>query len=241
MKHRTVAAVMTPADQVVSVRADTGYKEIASLLADRQISAVPVLDDTSHVLGIVSEADLLAKESLLEDGESRVPLFVGARTRATRTKAAGRSAADLMTSPAITIGPDEDVVQAARLMESRRVKRLPVADAQGRLLGIVSRRDVLRLFVRPDREIREEVQEEVLLKMLWVDPAPLEVTVADGVVHLHGEVENRTLAELIGSVVRRTDGVVAVVNNLTFTIDDTKETTPQGPIHGVFEGRRRNR
>jgi CBS domain-containing protein len=237
MKHRTVAAVMTPAENVVSVHTDTGYKEIAELLTERQVSAVPVLDGTSHVVGVVSEADLLVKESLLEVAE-HPSLIAGPKARAARGKQAGRTAGELMTSPAITIGPEVDVVQAARLMEARRVKRLPVADAQGRLLGIVSRRDILRLFVRPDGEIRHEIREEVLLRMLWVDPAPLDVTVADGVVHLHGEVENRGLAELIGSLVRRTDGVVDVVNGLTFRVDETEHEPVQGPIYGIFGSRR---
>jgi CBS domain-containing protein len=238
MKHRTVAAVMTPAAKVVSVHTDIGYKDIAQLLTEHRISAVPVLDGTSRVVGIVSEADLLLKESQLEMNE-HPSLVAGAKTRAARVKSAGRTAVDVMTSPAITIGPDQDVVQAARLMDSQRVKRLPVTDEQGHLLGIVSRRDVLRLFVRPDHEIRDEVRSEVLLKMLWLDPAPLDVTVADGIVHLHGEVESRSLSELIGSLVRRTDGVVDVVNNLTYAVDDTAGEKPQGPIHGIFEGRRR--
>jgi CBS domain-containing protein len=241
MKHRTVAAVMTPAAQVVSVHGGTGYKEIARLLAEHRISAVPVLDATSHVVGIVSEADLLAKESLLEDGQDRLPLFMGAGTRATRTKAAARSAIGLMTSPVVTIGPDEDVVQAARLLQSHRIKRLPVTDPQGRLLGIVSRRDILRLFSRQDQDIRHEVREDILLKMLWVDPESVEVTVVDGIVHLHGEVANRSLAELIGSVVRRTDGVVDVVSNLTFGFDDSEVDPQERPFHGIFEGRRWNR
>jgi predicted transcriptional regulator len=237
MKHRKVSAVMTPADQVTTVGIDTSFKEIAHLLAEHQISAVPVLDDTSHVIGVVSEADLLAKESLLE--ERRAPLIAGQRSRDTHTKAKARTAGWLMTSPAITISPDDDVVQAARLLETRRIKRLPVTDPQGRLLGIVSRRDILRLFLRTDLEIRDEVREDVLLGMLWIDPGPLDITVIDGVVHLHGEVGTRSLAELIGSLVHRTDGVVDAVNNLTYAVDDTKTEAPPGQMHGVFEQRRR--
>jgi CBS domain-containing protein len=231
---------MTPAAKVVSAHTDTGYKEIAQLLTEHGISAVPVLDGASQVVGVVSEADLLVKESLLEADE-HPSVIAGSKTRAARVKSAGRTAADVMTSPAVTIGPDQDVVRAARLMEAKRIKRLPVTDEQGRLLGVVSRRDILRLFVRSDQDIRNEVRDDILLKMLWVDPASLDVTVADGIVHLHGEVENRSLAEVIGSLVRRTDGVVGVANDLTFGFDDTEDDGQHGPLYGIFEGRRRTR
>jgi CBS domain-containing protein len=230
---------MTPAEQVTSVGPATGYKEIARLLTEHRISAVPVLDGASQVIGVVSEADLLVKESLLE--QRHAPLLAGPRTHETQAKAAGRTAGELMTAPAITIGPDEDVVQAAKLLEARRVKRLPVTDPQGRLLGIVSRRDILRVFLRTDEEIRAEVRDDLLLRMLWIDPAPLDVTVIDGVVHLHGEVATRSLAELVGTLVRRTDGVVAVVDNLSFAVDDAKHEAQPRQLHGVFDSRKRHR
>lgn len=236
MRHRTVSSVMTPADEVVSVRKDTSFKEIAGLLAEHRISAVPVLDEDSHVIGIVSEADLLAKESGMEPRQ--MPLIVGRKERvASQAKAGATIAAELMTAPAVTIGLNEDVVYAARLMESRHVKRLPVADEDGRLVGIVSRRDILRLFVKPDPVIREEIAEDVLLGALWIDPTKLEIAVVDGVVHLHGQVETRSLADLIGAVVRRTDGVVNVVNRLTWARDDAQDQLPGSRYRGVFERR----
>ena len=236
MRHRTVSSIMTPADEVVSVRKGTSFKEIAELLAEHRISAVPVLDEDSHVVGIVSEADLLAKESGMEPRQT--PLFAGRKDRLTSlAKGTATVAGELMTAPAVTIGLNEDVVYAARLMEGRRVKRLPVTDEDGRLVGIVSRRDILRLFIKPDPAIREEIAGDVILGALWIDPAELEIAVVDGVVHLHGQVETRSLAGLIGAVVRRTDGVVGVVNRLTWARDDTRDRVPGSRYHGVFERR----
>jgi CBS domain-containing protein len=137
----------------------------------------------------------------------------------------------------VTVGLNEDVVFAARLMETRHVKRLPVTDEQGRLQGLVSRRDILRLFVQTDAEIRHEITEDVILGTMWVDPASLDVTVDDGVVRLRGEVESRSVAELIGVLARRTDGVVDVVNDLTYARDDREDRPPPtGPL-GVFTRR----
>jgi CBS domain-containing protein len=142
-----------------------------------------------------------------------------------RAKATAATAEELMTSPVVRIGPEEDIVQAARIMEARKVKRLPVTDPQGRLVGIVSRRDVLRVFLRPDEELREELVH--LLDMAGVTPADLRVQVRKGVVHLGGEVRYRRLAEIVGSLARRVDGVVDVVNRLTYVVDDT-ETAKRG-------------
>lgn len=219
-----ISSVMTPAEQVVSVRPETLYKVIAGLLDEHRISAVPVLDDDSRVVGIVSEADLLARESVLE--ERQVPRIAGPWAQAVREKAAGVTAAELMTSPVVKIGPGEDIVQAARIMEARRVKRLPVTDPQGRLLGIVSRHDVLRVFLRSDEELHEDVIH--LLDMMGVAPGDLRVQVRAGIVHLGGELRYRRLAEIIGSLARRVDGVVDVVNRLTYVVDDTARGKPDG-------------
>lgn len=237
MKHRKVAGVMTPAERVVSITADTRYKEIARLLAEHRISSVPVLDAKSRVVGIVSEADLLAKESGI--GAQPAPLLGTRRDHQARAKAASSTAAGLMSSPAVTIGPEQDVVRAARLMQDRRLKRLPVVDADGVLAGLVSRRDLLGVFLRSDEEIREEVVEDIILGALWVDPTALEIEVAEGVVRLRGDVETKSLAAVIDSAVRRADGVVDVVNELGFARDDREDKVPGSPYHGVFEVRKR--
>jgi CBS domain-containing protein len=217
MEHRKVGALMTRADAVVSVREDTRFKDIAALLLEHGISAVPVLDAEGRVAGVVSEADLMIKESRAEDPHFSVN--VPADTRTTVTKATGMTARDVMTSPAVTIGADRDAVDAARLMEGKAVKRLPVVDSEGRLAGVISRRDILRVFVRTDEEIRVEVR-EILNRLLWLDPDEQVVEVGNGVVGLVGEVETHSLAELAGSVISRVDGVVSVLNGLTYRLDD---------------------
>src|SRR5947207_11121421 len=165
MKRWYVGDVMTR--DVVSVGTTTGYKEIADLMVRHSISAVPVVDAQRHVLGVVSEADLLAKLEYA-DRVPRHPL-AARRIRADRQKAAGDTAGELMTTPAVTVGPTETVTRAARLMDAARVKRLPVVDADGRLVGIVSRRDLVRLYTRPDPQVRTSVTEGVL-RLLWIDP-----------------------------------------------------------------------
>ena len=214
MKHRMVSNVMTPAEQVVSVRPQTLFKEIVRLLEQHKISAVPVLDDGLRVIGIVSEADLLAREDVLEQP----------RRRAELEKAAADTAAELMTSPAVRIGPGEDIVQAARIMEARKVKRLPVTDPQGRLLGIVSRRDLLRVFLRSDADLLADVVRVV--DLVGVTPGDLRIQVRAGVVHLSGELPYRRLAEVIGTLTRQIDGVVDVVNRLTYGGESAGQAEP---------------
>lgn len=214
MKHRMISSVMTPAELVISVRPETLFKEIAGLLAQHRISAVPVLDDDLRVTGVVSEADLLAREDILEERQAR----------ATREKAAADTAAELMTSPAVTIGPGEDIVQAARIMEVRKVKRLPVTDPQGRLVGVVSRRDLLRVFLRTDEDLHADVVR--LLELVGVTPGDLRIQVRAGVVHLSGELRYRRLSEVIATLTRQIDGVVDVVNRLTYGGDDAGRAEP---------------
>src|SRR5438552_353453 len=165
MKRWHVGDVMTR--EVVSVESTTGYKEIADLMVGHGISAVPVVDADRHVLGVVSETDLLAKLEYA-DRVPRHPLL-SRRLRTAQQKAAGDTATGLMTEPAVTVGPTETVTRAARLMDAARVKRLPVVDADGRLVGIVSRRDLVRLYTRPDPQVRTSVTEGVL-RLLWIDP-----------------------------------------------------------------------
>lgn len=236
MDHRKVSSVMTPAERVYSVRVDTGYKDIANLLSEHGISAVPVLDDNGHVIGVVSEDDLLAKESHLEGPPEDSHGFASAGHAERRAwhKAAATAANELMTKPPVTIGAHQDVVQAARKMAERHVKRLIVTDARGGLQGVVSRRDVLKVFTRSDEEIRREIVEDVIHDMFWIDPATIDITVADGVVHLRGHLEDWGQAELMCGMIRRTDGVVAVVNEIEF--DNGPHSRPRriGPL-GIFQ------
>ncbi|TMR87789.1 CBS domain-containing protein, partial [Nonomuraea basaltis] len=161
----TVADVMT--DKVVSVTAATPFKDIAEALINGGISAVPVTDDDNHVIGMVSEADLLRKEEFREEFYRegyRPPLRARLRHPKGRQKADGDTAAQLMTSPAITASP---AATAARLMDAHDVKRLAVLDLNGRLVGIVSRRDLVKLFLRGDAEIAAEIRDDILGRTLW--------------------------------------------------------------------------
>lgn len=207
----TVKDVMTA--DVVAVRSDTSFKDMASLLSTSRISALPVLDEAGQIIGVVSEADMLIKEA---DQASYPGFFGGLRRRRDHEKAAGICAADLMSSPAIVIRPDEPVQHAARLMYERGVKRLLVVDEAGRLLGIVSRSDVLGVFGRPDEDIRREVAGQVILHSFLTDPRLFNVTVRDGIVTMTGRPETAELGKLIIEAVRRLDGVVAVQDQLSY-------------------------
>ena len=207
----TVKDVMTT--RVVCVRQGATYKDMAALLREHRVSAFPVLDDEDRVIGVVSEADLLAKEAL--DGE--IPgRRGGILPRRQRTKAAGETAADLMSSPPITITADDSVVHAARLMQGNRVKRLPVVTTEGRLIGIVSRADVLSAYGRPDEDIRQEIIETVILGTILTDPARFTVTVQDGIVTIAGEPETSAVGRDIVDCARHVEGVVAVRDRLSY-------------------------
>ncbi len=233
--NSTVREVMTT--RVIWVRKDASFREMATALRQHRVSAFPVVDDDGQVIGVVSEADLLAKEALDTEPEDLPGMITGILHRKEAEKARGITAGDLMTSPAIIAHPGDSVEHAARLMHDRRVKRLPVVDEDGRLLGIVSRADLLRPFIRPDAEIRSEILQDVLLRTLWIDPREVEVTVDDGVVRLGGTLESRSVAELVGRVVRHSDGVVDVVNELGYVRDDSDYKPEPGALHGVFESR----
>jgi CBS domain-containing protein len=201
----TVRDVMTTS--VVMVRKDASFKEMAAMLRSRRISAFPVVDDAGRVIGVVSEGDLLVKEAVNAEGTS---LIAALRHLREDDKVAGITAGDLMTWPAITIGPDAPVEEAARLMYDRRVKRLPVVNAAGRLLGIISRVDVLAVFSRPDADIRDEVMQQALPGILPAAPHALDVEVRDGIVTISGAPQTSELTHAIIDAVRHVQGVVSV-------------------------------
>jgi CBS domain-containing protein len=240
MKHRSVASVMTPAEKVVTVRPGTPYKEIARILTEHQISALPVLGEGDRVLGIVSEADLLSKESRSHEPAPGRPPFTPSQARS-RHKAEAATALELMTTPVVTITAAEDAAEAARRMEEHRVKRLPVIGPDRRLVGIVSRRDILRIFLRTDEELLEDVR-TLLVDDFWIAPEGLDIQVTDGTVRLSGRMANRSTVRIAEAGVRRIEGVVAVENELTYEFDDTA-VKPDGdyPYHGVFTGHRHAR
>ncbi len=205
-----VKDVMTT--RVMWVRQDLSFKQLAAALRDHQVSAFPVLDDQDKVIGVISEADLLAKEAL----DSEPGFITGILHHRDADKARGMVAGDLMTSPAMTVAPEDTVEHAARLMYTRKVKRLPVTDAHGYLVGIVSRADVLSVFSRPDRDIHDEIKASVLLNDFLVDPAGFKVTVQDGIVTLTGTPETGEVGHQIVHHVRHVQGVVAVRDRLNY-------------------------
>jgi CBS domain-containing protein len=210
--NATIKDIMTT--RVVTVRGDTPFKEMAALLGRTRVSAFPVTDDAGTVIGIVSEADMLVKEA---DQAGRPGLFTGLRRRREHEKAAGLTAADVMTRSPVTIGPGELVQRAAFLMYDHGIKRLPVVDGAGHLAGIVSRADVLSVFARPDADIRRDVTEGVFLRSFLADPARCGVTVDNGVVTLSGRPESDELGHQIAEAVRHIDGVVAVHDQLAYS------------------------
>ena len=217
----TVRDIMTT--NVVTVRADASFKEIAVRLREHRVSAFPVLDKDGTVIGVVSEADLLLKEALplSEEALSEEDALEGARPGILRQRAQEKAravtAADLMSRPAVTVAPEDSVEHAARLMYARGVKRVPVTDAAGRLVGIVSRADVLSVFGRGDEEIREQIVAEVIGGEFGSDPGRFGVTVADGIVTMTGRPESVSLGRDLLARVRHVQGVVAVRDRFTYS------------------------
>ena len=230
MRHRMIAQVMTRG--VIVVDRNAAFKDIVTVLTRNQVSAVPVVDERNHVLGIISEADLLAKES--ERGRKHpVWTFLG-RGRRMRTKSAATRAHQLMTSPAITIEGDVDVTVAARLLDKHRIKRLPVVDAEGRLAGIVSRRDLLAVFLRGDRDISEEITTEIFERALCAAPGTVSADVTDGVAVLRGQLELRSMLPVAVALTHRVDGVVDVISHLTYATDDSHPPAPEPENYGIL-------
>ena len=212
--NATVKNVMTT--QVVAVRRGATFKEMAATLRRYRVSAFPVIDDDGRVIGVVSEADMLAKEALNGDPGGTITAMLDRRER---DKADGLTADDLMTHPAVTVTPEDAVEHAARLMYTLRVKRLPVIDAGGYLIGIISRTDVLAVYDRPDDEIRAEITDKVIVHDLLVDPCQFAVTVQAGVVTLEGTPESASLGHHLVRNVRHVQGVVAVRDLLSYPDD----------------------
>ena len=198
---------------VIAVRENASFKEIATRLREQRVSAFPVIDREGRVIGVVSEADLLPKEALEGDVPS-VLHSLGHRRE--ESKITATTAADLMTKPAVTIGPDEPVSHAARLMYSHRVKRLPVTGNDGQLIGIVTRSDVLSVYSRPDTDIHHEITNDLILGTFLCDPASFKVTVEDGIVTIEGTPETAWVGRDIVDAVRHVEGVVSVRDRLSY-------------------------
>ena len=204
---------------VVTVGPETPFKEIVARLAEPRVSAVPVINDAGLVLGVVSEADLLLKEEH-PDPDADLPLLWTRRRRAEHDKAAATVARDLMTVALVYISPDATAAEAAHRMHAANVKRLPVIGRKGRLVGIVSRSDLLKVFNRPDEAIRREIIDDVIVGEFMLDPDRFFIQVHEGVAVLEGRVERRSLLPLLVRAVRGVEGVVQVEERLIYDLDD---------------------
>lgn len=219
MEPWRVEDVMTA--DVVAVRADTPYRTVVDLLVSRRVSAVPVIDRSRRVVGIVSEADLLHKVEATGGERPHRRLFPSRRRRADHAKATARTAGDVMTAPVVTALPSLTVAAAARRMQRANVKRLPVEDDLGRLIGIVTRGDLLKVHLRSDADIRGDVVEAVLHDALGTPGSMVRVETTDGVVTLRGRVHFRSCAERIATLAGRVPGVVGVSDGLGYDVDDS--------------------
>ena len=217
-RHWTVAEVMTTRVHVASP--PTPFKVLVRMIGENKISAVPIVDHTGVPIGVVSESDLLLKERRHEL-ETEPDLLHPRRRRRERAKAEGLVARDLMTSPPLTVGLNTGLTQAARLMQERNVRRLIVVDKRGKIAGLVSRSDLLQVFLRTDEDLRDEVMTKVIPAVLMPPSDTVDVTVVSNVITLSGEVDRRSDAEILARLARDVDGVVEVVSRLTFKWDDT--------------------
>src|SRR5919199_718438 len=216
MKKWTVDDVMTAA--VVTVGPETPYRAVVDLLVSHRFSAVPVVDAFQRVTGMVSEADLLRKIEYAGDEQPR--LFESRRHRGERGKATAQTAGDLMSAPAVAVLAGTSIAAAARLMDKHGVKRLPVVDDLGRLVGIVSRGDLLKTHLRPDDQIRADIEDGVLPGLLADQSRTVQVRVSEGVVTLTGAVDRWSTTDLADRLTRQVAGVVDVVSTLSYDYDD---------------------
>lgn len=218
---------------VITIGPDASLKEAARRMIEAGVSGLAVTDVNGALSGVITEADFMKSESdrrpkkrarILSwfSHDAEVPHFE-------------RLVGDVMTKDVVTISPETDHAEAARLMQAKNVKRLPVVDDAG-LIGIVSRSDILRAFARPDESILTELQDHVMRKVLWIDPRKVEVHVVEGNVVLEGHLETKSDAVLLEDLARRLDGVVSVKSRLTWEVDNTKlemVSPPPGiPPHG---------
>lgn len=242
MKHNKVGSVMTT--EVVRAEYATPFKEVARLLADHRISGLPVVDEDEKVVGVISETDLMARQSQAlatdEPKSQHGPAESMPRGRRETAKSTAFTAGRLMSVPPVTVHADTTIAQAARTMAERHVERLPVLDEEERLVGIVTRRDLLQVFLRPDAEIRGEAIDEVLVRMLRLAPTAVDVFVVEGVVTLTGRLERKSEAEIAVSMSRQIDGVVAVIDQLDYRIDDSRMPPHERSPQGIADGRLRN-
>lgn len=213
-----VREVMTT--DVMTVGPDIGLKAAARLMIDRGISGLPVVDDAGKLVGIITEADFVKQEA--DRSHRRYRRLLDALFGEREHHLGGETVGDAMTRHPIVIDPETRVAEAAREMADRGIKRLPVVNDAGELAGIVSRADIMAAFVRPDDVIAAQIREDVIERILMIDPATVKVEVTEGVAVLAGTVPTRTDARLLEELTRRLEGVVRVASDVGYDMDDSK-------------------
>jgi CBS-domain-containing membrane protein len=216
VEHR-IESVMTT--EVVTAQPSTTFRELVELLQRKRISALPVVDQDGRLVGIVSEADLLIKEGYPHGGAD-TGVIDALRHRQRLDKAAGICALDVMTRRVVSVPLGTEVGAAARLMIRLDIKRLPVVDDQQRLVGIATRGDLLKVFLRPDRAIAWEVAQEIVQARMGIPPGTIDVDARDGMVSLTGHVERRSQVTELVRLVQAVNGVISVDARVIWEIDD---------------------
>ena len=206
--------------EVLTVPPDASLKDVGAILAEHGISGLPVCDAGGRVLGVVSEGDILFKaQGARQRRGGALAWLVDSRLQSP-AKQDARTAGEAITSPPITIGPERPAAAAARLMIEEGVNRLPVVSSDGKLVGIVTRADLVRAFTRADEEIVAEIRDDVLRRALWLEPDSVEITVQRGEVELAGEIETKSDVEVLRKLVQRIPGVVSVRSSVLYRVDD---------------------
>ncbi|MEJ8655578.1 CBS domain-containing protein [Streptomyces sp. MS1.AVA.4] len=232
MKDSKVGSLMT--SEVISAVPTTSFKELAKRLAEHDITGLPVLDEDDRVVGVISESDLLVHQAAAADARyGRLMPGHSADTGPDADKRVAITAGALMSAPAVTVHADDTVAEAARTMLRRSVERMPVVDDEDRLVGIVTRRDLLQVFLRPDTEIRLRVIGEVLVHTLGLAPDEVDVHVVDGTVTLEGQLETLGQISVLVKLVGQMDGVVSVTERLTARTDDSSLPRSLRTTHGL--------
>lgn len=219
-RRLTVGDVMTR--EVITTTETATFHEMSELMQRHRIGALPVVDLDGCVIGVVSEVDLMPKEATPPANH----LWPRRSELMEQMKAEGIVARDVMSSPVVRASATEKLAIVARRMLDHDIGRLPVVDAEGRLIGIASRRDVLRVFQRDDDDIRRDIVEGVLPQWMGISADTVDVSVAGGMVLLRGGVQRRSEAVTIGHLVVGLDGVVSVDNELGCEIDDSHVALP---------------
>lgn len=192
--------------EVFKVSPATPIKEAAQLMFRHRVSGLPVVEEDGTLTGIITEADFLRLEVARSEADDPIPV---------------EEVAEIMTRGVVTIAPEVGLAEAAKIMVVQDVKRLPVVDDQERLLGIISRLDIVAVFTRPDEIIEDEIREDLVRRVLFVDPDVMDVSVRSGVVTFRGEIGTRNESRLLEELARRLDGVMRVDNQLSWRLDDT--------------------